>query len=279
MYPPPSANVPKPGGFTITSPPSRAAFSPSNPHPYLELAIQSSPSNPAAAYLFRPTAELLHTTVDVRVGGSFEFPPPPHIDKEIRLEDGQLGIGRGIVLASPLLVRKVVLVAGGMGINPLMSMLSFIGEQEEEEGGECWRDKVEVRVLYSVQDPGGGGSGDGDRDGAGILFLERIVDLFENGKVRGGLRLFLTGGGSASAREGGDAEREVVRCSSSGVDVPFLKRRVTISDVEEAVGEDKETTVVYVCGVPTMTDEFVEALVSPEGLGMEEDRVKFEKWW
>jgi hypothetical protein len=104
------------------------------------------------------------------------------------------------------------------------------------------------------------------------------VELFENGKVKGGLRLFLTWVGSAGGEEGVDAEREAVRCSS-GVDVPFWGRRVAIRDVEEAVGEEKETTVVYVCGVPTMTDEFVEALVSPEGLGMEENRVMFEKWW
>ncbi len=207
------------------------------------------------------------------------FPPPPRIDRQIRLENDERGIGCGIVLARPRLVRKVVMVAGGMGINPLMSMLSFIGEYEEEveDGGKCWRDLVEVRVLYSVQDPGGGG-GDGVRDAARILFLERIVELFESGKVKGGLRLFLTGGGSASGGEGGDAEREVVRCSS-GVDVPFWGRRVAIRDVEEAVGEDKEATMVYVCGVPTMTDEFVEALVSPEGLGMEANRVMFEKWW
>lgn len=39
--------------------------------------------------------------------------------------------------------------------------------------------------------------------------------------------------------------------------------------------------MVYVCGVPGMTDEFVRALVAPApgGFGMEERRVLFEKWW
>jgi NAD(P)H-flavin reductase len=54
---------------------------------------------------------------------------------------------------------------------------------------------------------------------------------------------------------------------------------MTVGDVEEAVGEDKAAAVVYVCGVPGMTDEFVEALVSPDGFGMDPERVLFEKWW
>jgi hypothetical protein len=154
-----------------------------------------------------------------------------------------------------------------MGINPLVSMLSFIGEEEEREMGG-W----EVRVLYGVRGSGGGGGG-GEGVGEEILFLERIVGLFRSGRVRGGLRLFLTGGG------GGNSEgQDVVKCRD-GAEVPFLRRRMTVGDVEEAVGKDKEAAVVYVCGVPTMTDEFVEALVSPEGFGMDRSRVLYEKWW
>lgn len=89
----------KPGGFTITSSPSKAqrrkatppasaapadgstttAPSPAAPaqeEPYLELAVQKSPDNPPAQYLWRPTAEILHSELRVRVGGSFVWPPP-----------------------------------------------------------------------------------------------------------------------------------------------------------------------------------------------------------
>jgi hypothetical protein len=110
-----------------------------------------------------------------------------------------------------------------------------------------------------------------------VLFLERIVGLFESGRIKGGLRLFLTGGGTAGDGEG-EGGKGVVTCSG-GVDVPFLRRRMTVGDVEDAVGRDKEAALVYVCGVPGMTDEFVDALVSPEGFGMERGRVLFEKWW
>ncbi|KAK3901852.1 oxidoreductase NAD-binding domain-containing protein 1 [Staphylotrichum tortipilum] len=273
VHPPPSAAVPKPGGFTIISSPSLAqqqpSFNPSpKPHgtsspspedPYLELAIQSSPTNPAAAYLFLPPSQLLHTTLQVRVGGSFVFPPPflSHRGGHGDEQSGRL--------------KKVVLVAGGMGINPLISMLSYIGEQADGMG-------VEVRVLYATKDPGiglgqGGGVDGGEEDGARILFLERMVGLFGSGRVKGGLRLFLTWGWEASR-----ADMEAVRCRG-GVEVPFLRQRITVADVEEAVGGGKEDAVVYVCGVPSMTDEFVDALVSPEGFGMDKRRVLFEKWW
>jgi NAD(P)H-flavin reductase len=295
LYPPAGAHVLKPGGFTITSSPTLAQqLSPPNPTTtiqarsppaeeesgtpgqqqhgcgYIELAIQASPLNPAAAYLFRPTAELLRTEVQVRIGGSFTFPPPPSS------------------LNTPTLLRKkmkIVFVAGGMGINPLMSMLSWLGEQANDDVEQ------EVWVLYSVKDPaarmrsgGGGGSSSSSthgvvvRKGEEILFLERIAELFSGGsrRLKGGLRLFLTGssGDKSSSRNGGD----VVKCAD-GTEVPFLRRRMTVKDVEDAVGSDKEDAVVYVCGMPAMTDEFVQALVCPDGFGMDQKRVLFEKWW
>ncbi|KAL2019620.1 hypothetical protein VTK56DRAFT_9435 [Thermocarpiscus australiensis] len=274
LYPPAEANIPKPGGFTITSSPSRA-LSPSsspqeeNPFPYIELAVQASPSNPAAAYLFQPAPQLLHTPVTVRVGGSFVFPPPPSLqedDDDDASSSSAAAAAGSVGVHNQRRLRRVVLVAGGMGVNPLVSMLSWIAEQGP---GEC---DFEVRVLYSVRDPSPGG-GMLPRDAGGVLFLERIVRAFESGRVRGRVRLFLTGTASSSSGDGDD----VVRCG--GVDVPFLRRRMTVRDVEEAVGRDKEAAVVYICGVPSMTDEFVQALVSPEGLGMEKRRVLFEKWW
>jgi hypothetical protein len=200
-----------------------------------------------------------------------------------------------------------------MGINPLMSMLSFIGEQQQQpalHGG-----LEEVRLLYGVrrrprlspheqrdngegEDRRGNGDNDDDEDHGegGILFLERIARIFprsrgderggEGGPVRGGLRLFLTGGNDGSGafaveRDGGEGGQDggVLKCDQGRIEVPFLRRRMTVRDVEEAIGDDKEVSVVYICGVPAMTDEFVQALVSPEGFGMDKNRVLFEKWW
>jgi hypothetical protein len=63
--------------------------------PYVELAVQDSPSNPSAAWLWRPREEILGRELNIRVGGSFVWPPTG-----ISIND----------------VKNVVFVAGGVGI-------------------------------------------------------------------------------------------------------------------------------------------------------------------
>ncbi|KAK9419765.1 putative NADH-cytochrome b-5 reductase [Seiridium unicorne] len=241
--------IPKAGGFTITSPPSKAqprsstttSNSTSDPAPepgYLELAIQKSPENPPAAWLWQdPAASLIGKELQIRVGGSFVWPPP------------------GVNVRT---LRRVVFVAGGVGINPLISMLSDIAEKGSVG--------FAVSFLYSLKDPG-----PGRRDAAKMLFLERLHDLFKSGKVNGELRLFLTGG---------DVGKGTIECGGED-EVSFEGRRLGKQDLEEAVGHavDRRFTVVYVCGLPTMTDEFVEDLTNPNGLGMAPHTVLREKWW
>ncbi|KAE9964773.1 hypothetical protein EG328_010205 [Venturia inaequalis] len=88
--------LPKAGGFTLTSTPTQALPSPTNPNPYLELAIQRS-SNPPAKWLWQAPSQILHSQLFVRVGGSFVWPP---VDVDV----GEGGI------------ERVVFVAGGVGI-------------------------------------------------------------------------------------------------------------------------------------------------------------------
>ncbi|KAK8111797.1 uncharacterized protein PG998_008254 [Apiospora kogelbergensis] len=288
--------VPKAGGFTITSPPSKArpssssvadrAVSDKDPRPnkdndeekpaakspgYLELAVQNSPANPPAAWLWqgeekgmaKPTKDtIIDRELRVRVGGSFVWPPP------------------GINVHT---LRRVVFVAGGVGINPLISMASSLVPPLP----------FEVKFLYSTKDPLrttaqsglGAESKDETRDASRILFLDRLVKIFggdgeteeaRSGKLKGQLKLFLTGGGTQGRRE----EKSAIEVGESSK-VTFLGRRMGVSDVEEAVGEPAERrfAVVYVCGVPNMTDTFVEKLRSKDGLDMEAHRVLCEKWW
>lgn len=63
--------------------------------PYVELAVQESPSNPSAAWLWKPKDDILGKEVNIRVGGSFVWPPT------------------GVELHK---VQNVVFVAGGVGI-------------------------------------------------------------------------------------------------------------------------------------------------------------------
>ncbi|KAK8200844.1 hypothetical protein M8818_006161 [Zalaria obscura] len=96
---------PKAGGFTITSTPEDA--SPTNGDatsrtPYLELAVQRS-DNPPAQWLWRPEGEILGQRLVVRAGGSFVWPPP-------------VGVGVGTGGEEEVVVERLVLVAGGVGI-------------------------------------------------------------------------------------------------------------------------------------------------------------------
>ncbi|KAF4982005.1 hypothetical protein FZEAL_2255, partial [Fusarium zealandicum] len=172
-------NTAKPGGFTITSRPSAAAST--SQRPYLELAVQESPENPPAAWLWRSPSEILGSKLQVRVGGSFVF-PPRHV--------------------CPDEMRRVVFVAGGVGINPLVSMMGCIAE-----GGH----DVDVRVLYASKVPPSGLSG--------VLFLDRIRGWFDEGRLRGELKVFATRRGEG---------------------------RFGVEHAKEAVGGDE--AVVYVCG-------------------------------
>lgn len=89
--------VPQVGGFTLTSPPREAeAHSGRTPqNGYLELAIQKAPLNAPAAWLWRPENEILGSRIQVRVGGSFVWPPT------------DLPVSQ---------IKKLVLVAGGVGV-------------------------------------------------------------------------------------------------------------------------------------------------------------------
>ncbi|KAI0898136.1 hypothetical protein F4806DRAFT_494871 [Annulohypoxylon nitens] len=240
--------VSKAGGYTITSPPSSARPSassdPSLPpsQAFVELAVQKSP-DPPAAWLWRDADSITYAELRVRVGGSFVWPPP------------------GINIRS---LRKVVFVAGGVGVNPLMSMLSSLAEADHS---------FEVQFLYSLRN-----DEDRPRQARRMLFVERIASIFATGKVRGRLQLFLTGGAGE-----GDGEEGVVSCGEGeGCSVKFRHRRMTVEDVAAAAGDASERrfAVVYVCGIPTMTDEFVQKLADPQnGFGMEPHRVLCEKWW
>lgn len=81
------------GGFTITSTPDEAKGSRENG--YLELAVQKSPGNPAAAWLWQQSIVIINSELMVRVGGSFVWPPP-----NVKMQD----------------IKKVIFIAGGVGI-------------------------------------------------------------------------------------------------------------------------------------------------------------------
>jgi NAD(P)H-flavin reductase len=227
--------IPKAGGFTITSPPSILTSS----SPYLELAVQESPSNPPAAWLWKPKEEILGQELGVRVGGSFYWPPEA-------LKEGRVG--------------RAVFVAGGVGINPLMSIISNLAGEKKAKG----RLGFQVRFLYTTRDPGVG------RGLSEVLFLERLRDNFEVLGDEGELKLFLTR--STGSLDGDGA-------FVNGGALTMEKRRINKEDLLEALGPvgERGNTVCYICGVPTMTDEFVD--ITQFADGMVKGNVICEKWW
>jgi NAD(P)H-flavin reductase len=181
--------------------------------------------------------EILNQELHIRVGGSFVW-PPPYVNLNV--------------------VKRVVFVAGGVGINPLWSMISHLAQQHKLP--------YTISVLYSVRDPG-------DQGLASILFLESLAGTFASGAVKGGLVLHLTSGEKGSQ----SAEHSTVELA--GWKMKCRRRRITMDDVLEALGgvDERESTVVYVCGVPTMTDELVD--VAQKAPGMVPKKVLFERWW
>ncbi|KAF6813423.1 NADH-cytochrome b-5 reductase [Colletotrichum sojae] len=222
--------VKKPGGFTITSQPSRAGLPTS---PYLELAVQKAPSNPAAEWLW----DMAHvgSHLHVRVGGAFVWPP------------------QGADLAS---LRRVVFVAAGVGVNPFMSILSHLAE------AEC---SFDVRFLYSVKAPK-------DLGAKKMLFVERLRTIYGLGKVRRRLQLFLTGAGLVH-------DDSALPCNETKSTLE--SRRMTLNDVYDALGpkDEHKFAVVYLCGPPSMTDEFAAKLTSPDESGLDPRQVLCERWW
>lgn len=141
-----------------------------------------------------------------------------------------------------------------------MSIVSHLAESPNP--------RYTVDFLYSLRDSG-------ERAPEKILFLSRLAEIFgangRQGKLKGELKLFLTSGGKDSG--------EVDDGKIDGLDLLFKRRRLTVEDVDQAISADKRFAVVYICGVPKMTDDFVENLTSPKGLALEPHRVLYEKWW
>ncbi|KAJ5253363.1 hypothetical protein N7505_012026 [Penicillium chrysogenum] len=259
------------GGFTITSTPADAevlpspeastdslageALEPSSESqgrpPYVELAVQDSPSNPSAAWLWRPREENLGRELNIRVGGSFVWPPTG-----ISIND----------------VKNVVFVAGGVGINPLISMLSHLNNNEPHTPNP-----KTIHILYSSRLPQHQGTGSADAILDQVLFLPRLRQIIRSQesshRLRISLDLFLTDLASSSD----------LLSSGSPSDLKIHPGRISDHDLRSAaVGTgdelDSQGTVCYVCGPPDMTDSIVEKLVAILGDDGEQ-RVFFEKWW
>ncbi|MCJ1259047.1 hypothetical protein MMC24_006882 [Lignoscripta atroalba] len=239
------------GGFTITSTPKDAEPSRTTPRNdgYLELAIQKSPKNPPAAWLWRSEEEILGKDLLVRVGGSFVWPPP------------------GVDIKT---IQRIAFVAGGVGIkielvtnrSPLISILAHLYNNLSEL-------PPHIQFLYTTKPA----SANTDE----ILFLPRLRALFSSRhSSERRLDLYLT---TSTAPSLSLSSAVIGTGNGSPNAVSTHNRRITHHDLLSALGpvEARQGVVAYVCGPPNMTDEFVDVLRKAEG--MDERRVLCEKWW
>ncbi|KAJ6171171.1 hypothetical protein N7470_000238 [Penicillium chermesinum] len=200
------------GGFTITSTPADAQGASA----HVELAVQDSPSNPAAAWLWKPEREIINQEVNIRVGGSFTWPPS------------------GIESS---LVKNVLLVAGGVGINPLISILSHL--HNEWQGPH----QLSIHFLYSSRLPQGHESLPLGTILDQILFVPRIREILksqkQSRKLNISLQLFLT-------------DLPAGRLSQDGLtDFTIHSRRINKQDIDAVVaGGDPSQTVSYIADHP-----------------------------
>lgn len=246
------------GGFTITSPPQTAvrvpAPTPSTTtppsaatfdDPYLELAIQKAMENPPAAYLWKSPEQIMNAPVRFRIGGNFSHPPMTLSMEEFRAID------------------NIVLIAGGVGINPIMSMLTAMDMQGSKRLGGL---PNRLRVLYSSKR-----TKDEKGSSEEVLFEKRLQAIAnkvteKHKSVDFQYTFFETSG------FGNDSSNTASNMTTQG-------RRIQHADLFEALGPEntRERTLAYVCGLPDMTDEYVEVLRNAPG--MNEKRVLCEKWW
>ncbi|KAE8383547.1 hypothetical protein BDV26DRAFT_92416 [Aspergillus bertholletiae] len=267
------------GGFSITSTPADAEALPSlqptaeslavddeetglppvDPRgrdPYVELAVQKALSNPASAWLWKPKDEILGKELGIRVGGSFIWPPPSKINLER--------------------VKNVVLIAGGVGINPLISILSHLNNNADKTPAS--HHPFTIHFLYSTKFPSQEAAATTSSESVldQILFLSRLRQIIrsqsQSHRLRITLDLFATNLRDASSP----------RLREQPDDLNIHPRRINQDDLRTALtgpngGIQPEETVCYMCGPPAMTDEFVATLQGLMGDGS--DRVFFEKWW
>ncbi len=251
--------LPHAGGFTITSSPHDAEPSiERNPKDgYLELAIQKSPRNPPAAWLWRPESEILGSDLLVRVGGSFVW-PPPEIDVQTIRRVVFVAGGVGIKYIMPLNQSSLLVANVRYPLSPLMSILSHLHNHPSQL-------PPYLKFLYATRFPP-------SFDLSHILFYKRLVSVLKSQPSKDrSLDLYLTG-------DSGDIHRkENMHC---GDPISRIQRRRFLQeDLIAALGDvqERKCTVAYVCGPPGLTDKVVGLLREAEG--MEEQRVLCEKWW
>ncbi|KAG8516215.1 Oxidoreductase NAD-binding domain-containing protein 1 [Galemys pyrenaicus] len=204
------------GGFSICSSPRLLAQ-----ERMIELAVKYT-NHPPSLWIHNQCT--LGSEVAVRVGGEFYFDPQP--------ADAS---------------RNLVLIAGGVGINPLLSILRHSADLHRE-----WVDKGSghemgtVRLFYSAKNT------------SELLFQKNILDLVNEFPEKIACSLHVT--------------RQTTQISAE-LEPYITEGRITEKTIRDHISKE---TLFYICGPPPMTDFFSKQL---ENSHVPREHICFEKWW
>ncbi|XP_013796865.1 oxidoreductase NAD-binding domain-containing protein 1 isoform X1 [Apteryx mantelli] len=204
------------GGFSICSSPGLLERD-----GILELAVKRA-VHPPAHWIH--TECTLDSEVALRVGGDFFFDPQPG-DPPV----------------------KLVLIAGGVGINPLFSILLHVADLHEYQESKGYGYKMgTVKLYYSAKNTNE------------LLFKKNILGLMNAfpGKIT--CHFHVTQQSSQICKEF----------------QPYVTEgRISEEDLEKHVSK---YTLWYICGPPPMIESISKLLAN---IGVPRDCVFFEKWW
>lgn len=165
-------------------------------------------------------------------------------------------------------INRVVFIAGGVGINPLISILSYLMLSSSAPRTICF--------FYSLRRSSKFNRGS-------ILFFDRLEKIFALPHPAGHrvastereLNLYITGHKPINEASPSMVGKMYAHDST----LRTYERRFEHGEMVSSLGPEYErgSTVAYVCGPPAMTDEVVDVLQKAEG--MKKENVLYEKWW
>ena len=144
--------------------------------------------------------------------------------------------------------HRLILIAGGVGINPIVSIM------KEIDRADCAPKKVSL--LYSAKRI--------DE----LIFRDDIDDICERRVETFTANYFVTGNDERTEEE---EERKVI-CSR--IDAGHLARALALGD--DGAGTRESDVFCYVCGPNSLTEDSVAALTT---LGVPKENVFYELWW
>ncbi|VFV31064.1 oxidoreductase nad-binding [Lynx pardinus] len=204
------------GGFSICSSPRLL-----KQERMIELAVKYA-NHPPALWIHNQCT--LDSEVAVRVGGEFFFDPQP--------ADAS---------------RNLVLIAGGVGINPLLSILRHAADLHRDRANKGSGYEVgTIKLFYSAKNT------------SELLFKQNILDLVNEFPEKIACSLHVT--------------KQTTQISAE-LQPYITEGRITEKEIRDHISKE---TLFYICGPPPMTDFFSKQL---ENSHVPKEHICFEKWW